>query len=268
MKRKVNLFLVGAAKSGTTTFYKILGQHPEVFVGDKKEPHYFARDLFTPSNKYSKKLTLTLEEYEQNYVKAQDEKYLLDASVYYMYFEECAQRIFDYNPNAKIIMICREPVSRFYSHYKMLRKEGVTTLPLLDFIKNPIDNNGLNLLKMGEYEHSIRRFEELFKDNFLVVDFKLLKTLDEFLAKITHFLDINPEFNHNQEHENQSGIPKNNFLSYLHMNFPITLFLKSIMPKSKFRSSIGKFVLKQFYTQPPLTAIEENEIRQYYEKHT
>jgi hypothetical protein len=38
-----NLFIVGAPRSGTTSLYNYLKQHPEVFMSPAKEPHYFVR---------------------------------------------------------------------------------------------------------------------------------------------------------------------------------------------------------------------------------
>jgi hypothetical protein len=267
MNHNVNLFLVGAAKSGTTTLYKLLGQHPDIFIGEKKEPHYFARDLFKPSKTYQKKICLTWDAYLRNYYDHKKEKYLLDASVYYMYFEEVAQRIYTYNPDAKIIMICREPVARFYSHYKMLRKEGITTQPLLEFMRTPFDNNGLDVLKMGHYQEAVDRFTSIFGDNFLLLNFVELKDLDSLLIKLTNFLDIESNFPFIQEHENQSGIPRSEFLSYIHMKFPLTVFLKKIMPKGKFRSILGETILKSFYVQPTLNQTEMKTLVEYYEKH-
>ena len=44
MKRP-NLFIVGAPKSGTTSIYNYLKNHPEVFMSPIKEPHFFAKDF-------------------------------------------------------------------------------------------------------------------------------------------------------------------------------------------------------------------------------
>ncbi|MBS3991663.1 MAG: sulfotransferase [Erysipelothrix sp.] len=267
MKHKVNLFLVGAAKSGTTSLYKMFGQHPDIFVGVKKEPHFFAKDLFNPSKRYRQRLCLTQEDYFKNYHNANNEAYYLDASVYYMYFEEVAQRLFDYNPEAKIIMILRSPIQRFYSHYKMLRKEGVINTSLKDFIKHPIDNNGLNVLKMGEYQNAVQRFEDLFENQCLILDFSELKHSEKVMDKICDFLNIEKIDNIRIEHENKSGIPKSSWLAYLHMNFPLTIWLKSIMPKGKFRSFLGESVLKTFYKDEPLDEAVELVLKEYYEKH-
>lgn len=266
MKRKVNLFLVGAAKCGTTSLYKMLGQHSQIFVGEKKEPHFFASDCFTPSKRYAKRLCLDQVSYENNYKDAKNEKYLLDASVYYLYFDVVAQRVFDYNPEAKIIIITRDPIARFYSHYKMLRKEGVTQRPLREFILNPIDNNGLNVLKMGEYEAGITRYQSLFKHQCLVLQFSELHQPEALMEKLSKFLEIDVE-TLRLEHENKSGLPKSNLLAYLHMNFPLTLWLKAIMPKGKLRSWIGETILKSFYVNQPMSEEDKATLKTYYESH-
>ena len=42
---KPNFFIIGAPKAGTTSLYKYLGDHPNVFMSEIKGPHYFASDL-------------------------------------------------------------------------------------------------------------------------------------------------------------------------------------------------------------------------------
>ena len=42
--RKPNLFLIGAPKCGTTSLASYLSDHPQIFVSDPKEPHFFNTD--------------------------------------------------------------------------------------------------------------------------------------------------------------------------------------------------------------------------------
>lgn len=42
---KPNFFIVGAPKCGTTALSKYLSEHPNIFISEVKEPHYFAEDL-------------------------------------------------------------------------------------------------------------------------------------------------------------------------------------------------------------------------------
>ena len=44
-KRDPTFMIVGAPKCGTTALYEYLQAHPQVFVSDPKEPHFYAEDL-------------------------------------------------------------------------------------------------------------------------------------------------------------------------------------------------------------------------------
>ena len=45
-----NFLIVGAAKSGTTSLWRYLSEHPEIFMSKNKEPKYFIKDLFENMN--------------------------------------------------------------------------------------------------------------------------------------------------------------------------------------------------------------------------
>ena len=137
-EQKANLFIVGAMKAGTTSFMEALAQHPDIYVSPVKEPHYFVNELpkllYEPSrffnleayfkNDFPKPLHIAnlknKEHYEQLFSLSNQEKYLAEGSTMYLHAPESAQKIQQYNPEAKIIILTREPVSRAYSHYKML----------------------------------------------------------------------------------------------------------------------------------------------------
>ena len=46
-EKKVNLFIAGAAKCGTTTLHHLLASHPDVYAGPLKEPHFFRKKSFS-----------------------------------------------------------------------------------------------------------------------------------------------------------------------------------------------------------------------------
>ena len=50
--QKPDFFIVGAPKCGTTSLYYYLRQHPQIFMPDYKEPHYFGKDLNKRSDKF------------------------------------------------------------------------------------------------------------------------------------------------------------------------------------------------------------------------
>jgi hypothetical protein len=266
-QRKVNLFMVGAAKCGTTTIHKILAQHPDIYAGPIKEPHYFVRDEFQPHPEYRKRIALTEEKYIQNYSKAGSQKYLIDSSINYLYFENSANSIKAYNPDAKIIIVLRHPVDRLYSHYKMLRKDGVVKSSLEQFLDHPYDNNHMNLMRQGFYSTGIKNYLKAFgKDNVLILTFGILKNQALLKEKLTNFLSIAAFKNEAVEHENTGGMPKNEFLRYLHIDFVLTRFLKRIIPKSKFRSMIGSWIMSHFYTPSKMNTETRDKLEAYYKE--
>jgi hypothetical protein len=118
---KPNLFIVGAPKCGTTAMYEYLKAHPEIFMHDRiKEPHYFAKEFQVKGmDKYKDEKT-----YLSIFEAATDEKWIGEASVLYLYSEEAAQNIWEFNPNAKIIIMLRNPVDMLYSLYYQYRFSG------------------------------------------------------------------------------------------------------------------------------------------------
>jgi hypothetical protein len=112
---KPNFFIVGAPKCGTTALYEYLRPHPNIFMPEIKEPHFFARDLGTyPRIK-------TLEDYTGLFATSSAEHLRLgEASVYYLRSSVAIPNIRAFNPDAKIIAMFRNPVDMVYSLHGQL----------------------------------------------------------------------------------------------------------------------------------------------------
>lgn len=106
---KPNFFIVGAPKSGTTALYKYLREHPSVFMPDRKEPHYFAPDLPSPRYVHDEASYLSLFEAGRGRARVGE------ASVYYLYSRESARLIRAFRPDARIIIMVRNPVDMIHS---------------------------------------------------------------------------------------------------------------------------------------------------------
>jgi len=105
-----NFFIVGAPKSGTTALCEYLRSHPNVFMCSPKEPHYFATDfpkkrLVTNQNDYLKLFALA----NENHLRVGE------ASVWYLYSRDAIRNIKQFAPEAKIIVMLRNPVDFVYS---------------------------------------------------------------------------------------------------------------------------------------------------------
>jgi hypothetical protein len=115
MPKRPNTFIVGAPKSGTTSLFHYLKQHPLVFTTMPKEPHYFATDL--PGSRFVK----SEEAYQYLFRNARNHHQVLcEGSVLYLYSKEAIANIKRYNPEAKLIVMFRHPVDLIYSFHSEL----------------------------------------------------------------------------------------------------------------------------------------------------
>jgi len=124
LAEKPNFFIVGAPKCGTTALYEYLRPHPNIFMPELKEPHFFANDLGTyPRIK-------TLEEYTELFSPSTETHLRVgEASVYYLRSAVAIANIHAFNPAAKIIAMFRNPVDMVYSFHSQLRYWSEETEP-------------------------------------------------------------------------------------------------------------------------------------------
>lgn len=102
---KPNFFIVGAPKCGTTAFYHYLKQHPNVFLSIIKEPCYFASDF--SHRQWAKDLQSYLTLFDD---AGPDHLILGEASVVYLRSQVALHNIRDFNPDARILVMLRNPV--------------------------------------------------------------------------------------------------------------------------------------------------------------
>jgi hypothetical protein len=113
-----NFFLVGAPRAGTTSLWHYLRDHPEIHMPSGlagKEPSFFC-DLTPPwATAYR-----TYDQYLTLFSRAGRSKAVGDASTNYLIAPESAGRIHERYPDARIVVILRNPVQRAYSVYRFL----------------------------------------------------------------------------------------------------------------------------------------------------
>lgn len=123
MSVKPNFFIVGAPKCGTTALYEYLRSHPNILMPEVKEPHFFATDLGAyPSVK-------TLEDYTKLFEEATPKHLRIgEASVHYLASSVAIAKIRQFNPDAKIIAMLRNPVDMVYSLHSELLDWSIETV--------------------------------------------------------------------------------------------------------------------------------------------
>ncbi|CAN5567020.1 hypothetical protein BH23CHL7_BH23CHL7_11950 [soil metagenome] len=123
-RRRPDVFVIGAAKSGTTSVYEWLKAHPDVYMSPSKEPRYFAPDLYA-GHPHDFQHGVDEERYLDLFAGATREKRLGEASPRYIYSTDAPRLIHEFQPQARIIALVRNPVEMIYSLHNQRVSEGI-----------------------------------------------------------------------------------------------------------------------------------------------
>ena len=115
--RAPDFFLVGAPKCGTTALYAMLGAHPGIFVSPIKEPDFFAADIREAVPALTGRALANWSEYLELFSGASPAQRVGEGSVSYLASRVAATAIHDRCPDARILMVLRDPADRLFSHY-------------------------------------------------------------------------------------------------------------------------------------------------------
>ena len=125
--KKPDVFIVGAPKCGTTAMDQYLSAHPDIYKA-KKEMHVFGSDLRFGPRIYRR----TQEAYLAEFADRNGERRAGEASVWYLFSTQAAAEIHAFNPEARIIIMLREPAEMLYSLYYQFRFDGNEHLPTFE----------------------------------------------------------------------------------------------------------------------------------------
>jgi Sulfotransferase domain len=122
-----DFLVIGAAKSGTTSLYGWLSDHPSVAPAVTKEVHFFDYDFYRGTDWY--RSHFPLEQARADFARDHGRPFLTgEASPSYISHFWAPRRIRRVLPEAKLIALFRNPVDRAYSQFQMSRREGVEEL--------------------------------------------------------------------------------------------------------------------------------------------
>lgn len=242
--RRPDFFIVGAAKAGTTSLYNYLKLHPEVYFSPIKEPHYFSTDIKLEEMRsdFKKKVFIDIGEYinnnlgsprhgafvrdethyQQLFSLVKNEKRIGESSVSYLYSQVAATKIKAFNPEAKIVIILRNPVERAFSHYLMDLRIGYETRNFIEAVNADIqkDKKGWGqshlYVELGLYYEQVKRYLEVYSPGNIKIilhdDFK--KFPKKVLSDVYSFLgvsDKSEEIDFSVRH-NKAELPKSRIL--------------------------------------------------------
>jgi len=206
--KKPDFFIVGAPKCGTTALSYYLMQHPEIYMAVRLQPsprlrapafkrtedilpqikdlHFFGSDLrFTTPR-------MDEQEYLSYFSGAQNKKRIGEVSIWYLYSRLAAVEIQQFNPNADIIIMLRNPVDMMYALHAQMVYRGYEDI--VDFAsaleaekerehglcitgKTPPLIETLLYRKAASFSDQVKRFLEVFgREKVHIIIFDDLKT--------------------------------------------------------------------------------------------
>ena len=259
MRNIPNFLIVSGGRSGTTSLYYYLSEHPEIYMSPNKEPYFltgldFNNFVNTPSFFIEDLWIKDLKSYKQLFDNVSNEKMIGEASVSYLYYyKETIPNIKKYLGDPIIIIIIRNPVERAFSHYLHNVQTHLETLRFEEAIlkeKKRILNNwwwGFHYKNAGYYLKPIIAYKENFSnvkifffDNFKYNFFKVFREMLFFLKVDADFKPDNSKI-YNASNSYKFGIQKilsNNMVRFIsqitHLKIPRFLrgFLKKDPPEA------------------------------------
>jgi hypothetical protein len=177
-----DVFVIGATKAGTSTFWKVASEHPEIAVTRSKEVNYFIRDY-------------SIDQLENVYSKQIQNSCLIKMDVSPAYsrrhaFPGVAKRIYEANRSAKIIYLVRNPIKRIISHlHHNLYRHRIHKYDL-----NRVVLEAREYICTSQYFFQIEDYLNYFnKDAILVLEMEEMEMKPEkFWASVAFFLKISP----------------------------------------------------------------------------
>ena len=162
------VYVVGAARAGTTSLWSYLAQHPQIFMSRLKEPHFFSGlrpGLFRTISDADAYLDL--------FDGSRPDQLRGEASPSYLSSPQAPQAIARVRPDARIIIALREPIARAYSSYWHKVRYGQESRTFLDAIRadlaDPAGPRRSRYATGGLYARDLARYLELFEGTVLVV---------------------------------------------------------------------------------------------------
>ena len=206
---------VGVQKAGTTTLHSLLRQHPEIFLPDKKEVHYFTLN-YTKSVKW----------YEGHFSNQKNYQISGEITPYYVFHPYSMERIARLLPNCKLIVLFRDPIDRTLSQYFHSRRLGFESLDLLEALEVESSrlsqsNNYLSAddgfdkfhqensyLARSKYDEQLLRIFKYFKKDqvFVGKSEDMFKSPKQIIDQIINFLGIQPFEKLNYQRKEHKGL--------------------------------------------------------------
>lgn len=231
-----NFLIIGVAKAGTTSLYRYLDQHPQVFMCPLKGTNFWGYEdarnwLWTdegaPPLLQHFQVT-TFPAYKASFAGATDEIAIGEVSPQYFRCPTAAERIRACMPHAKIIASLRNPADRAFSGFLMRTRRG----EVVKSVREELTPQCSHVLE-GFYYKRLKRYYDLFPQEqikvFLFEEFKQNPT--KLVRELFEFLEVDSDFAPDTtRRHNRAAVPKNRLLNRIFYNPSVIRTAKTMLP--------------------------------------
>ena len=226
-----NLLVIGAARASTTAVCAALGQHPDVFITQPKEPHFFAFAGAAPrftgpgdEQQMNRAVVAKADDYRALYADRGNERRWGDGSVSTLYYAAPAIdniRTFA-APDVKLVCLLREPAARSLSAFQFLRSRGLEHVSDFDealALEEARIAEGYHHMwhyrRMSQYANQVESFAAAFPGQlFIGIAEEIRDDPATFSAQLCEFLEISSTRSLDLRREiNGGGVPRSRVLA-------------------------------------------------------
>ncbi|WP_353573375.1 sulfotransferase domain-containing protein [Candidatus Albibeggiatoa sp. nov. BB20] len=190
----VDFLICGAQKAGTSALAQSLGERSDIYMSRQKELHLFDNDGFFTTD------TPNYADYHNHFSTAQPYQLWGEATPAYMYWHASLQRIYQYNPNIKLIVILRNPIERAYSHWNMQQHNNAHAFSFREALQHELllkeqgvtEHKKFSCIGRGFYSQQLKRMLQYFpRQQLLALKYDVFKNQPQSaLNSVFRFLKL------------------------------------------------------------------------------
>jgi hypothetical protein len=194
MTLNIDFFCIGTAKSRSTWLTDCLNEHPEITLSKIKEPNFFVRNMSVFDAKENQWFMKSWSWYASQYSHKTNGNILGDCSIHLIHNTATAPALLkQYYPEAKLIVILRDPVRRTYSQYWYEKRiMHVSNVP--DTFEAAIENK--ELLRRSRYYDLLKVWMDVFPEEHfhILLDFEVNSNPSAEINRLYSFLGVETDF--------------------------------------------------------------------------
>jgi hypothetical protein len=273
--RLPDFLIVGAAKSGTTSLYYYLRQHPQVFLPPGKECWYFAlAGEGLPRDPFFERISpiTGVGDYIAQFAPATPNQVVGECSTAYLHLWSrtipAILRTYDSREPPSIIIVLRDPVRRAYSHYQFDLQQGYvdgTFEEALNACREGRASPYNDYLSYGRYSDQVRAYLREFERVKVCLSDELASRPQETVREVLDFLGVDPDHPVDTGfRSNVSGTPRRAWLTSLVLGD--NLLKRAVKPflSDATRERLRTSLLRGSLRREPMSEAAESFLRDYY----